>query len=233
MTQPLLLETRNLDKFFDHEGRRIHVLKGVNLEIASGERLAVVGRSGAGKSTLLHVLGTLDRPSAGELFFEGENVFSLSSKKLSLFRNSAIGFMFQFHHLLPEFTALENVAMPLLIARRGRQTAMEAAEKWLLAVGLQERMTHRPGELSGGEQQRVALARALVMHPKILMADEPTGNLDSRTSDGIHELFSRINDEHGTAMLVVTHNRELASRMPRCLEMADGLLHEVNREALA
>ncbi len=232
MSTSLLLETRKLDKFFDHDGRRIDVLKGVDLKIQAGERVAVVGRSGAGKSTLLHVLGTLDRPSSGTLLFEGQDVFALESRQLAIFRNSAIGFMFQFHHLLPEFTALENVAMPLLIARKPKQAARAEAERWLISVGLQDRMTHRPGELSGGEQQRVALARALVTQPKILMADEPTGNLDSRTSDGIHALFERINQESGTAMLVVTHNRSLAERMPRCLEMADGNLRDIEREAL-
>ncbi len=224
MSRPPLLEVRNLCKAFDHDGRRIDVLQGIDLVVQPGERIAVVGSSGAGKSTLLHVLGTLDRPSDGTVLFEGEDVFALSPTRLAAFRNASIGFMFQFHHLLPEFTALENVMMPALIRRTPKAEAQAAAHRWLEAVGLADRVSHRPGELSGGEQQRVALARALSGTPKLLMADEPTGNLDSHTSDGIHALFDRINAEHGTAMLVVTHSRQLAARMPRQLRMVDGQL---------
>lgn len=225
MTSPLL-ETRGLCKTFDHDGRRIEVLRDVDLIIEKGDRIAVVGSSGAGKSTLLHVLGTLDRPTAGEVLFDGQDIFGLSSRALAAFRNRSIGFMFQFHHLLPEFTALENVMMPALIGRRKTAEARDDAKYWLDAVGLSERLEHRPGEMSGGEQQRVALARALMTRPALLLADEPTGNLDSRTSEGIHHLFDQINEEHGTAMMVVTHNDALARRMPRRLRMRDGRLEE-------
>ncbi len=223
MTAPLL-ETRGLCKSFHHDGRALNVLQDVDLVVERGERIAVVGSSGAGKSTLLHVLGTLDRPTAGHVLFEGTDVFAMGGRRLAAFRNRSIGFMFQFHHLLPEFTALENVMMPALIGRRAKGEAQAEAEKWLAAVGLTERVSHRPGELSGGEQQRVALARALMTRPALLLADEPTGNLDSTTSEGIHRLFDQINEEHGTAMLVVTHNHALASRMPRRLHMVDGRL---------
>lgn len=222
----VLLEIRDLHKAFDLEGRRIEVLRGIDLTIEKGERIAVVGSSGAGKSTLLHMLGTLDRPSSGTVIFEGQDLFSLSASRLAAFRNRKIGFMFQFHHLLPEFTALENVMMPALIGRAGRKEAAQDARYWLEAVGLGERTAHRPGELSGGEQQRVALARALMTRPALLLADEPTGNLDSKTSDGIHALFEQINAEHGTAMLVVTHSQSLAGRMPRRLRMVDGRLEQ-------
>ena len=224
MTVPLLLETRALSKSFDHEGRRIDVLRAIDLRIHRGERIAVIGSSGAGKSTLLQLLGTLDRPTSGQVFFEGDDLFQLPPRRLAAFRNRSIGFMFQFHHLLPEFTALENVMMPALIGRQSRTEATDRARYWLGAVGLTDRLRHRPGEMSGGEQQRVALARSLMNHPALLLADEPTGNLDSRTSEGIHRLFEQINAEHGTTMMVVTHNSALAARMPRCLTMVDGRL---------
>jgi len=230
MTEPLL-ETRELSKVFDHEGRALEVLSGVDLVIERGDQIAIVGQSGAGKSTLLHILGTLDAPTSGTVLFRGKDVFAQSSRKLAAFRNETIGFMFQFHHLLPEFSALENVMMPLLIRRRSRRDARERALHWLDAVGLSERISHRPGELSGGEQQRVALARALVGEPALLLADEPTGNLDRHTSDGIHNLFTRINEDYGTAMLVVTHNPILAERMPRNLRMIDGSLATMNEAA--
>ena len=233
MTATALIETRALSKSFDHEGRRIDVLRSIDLTIGRGERVAVIGSSGAGKSTLLQVLGTLDRPTSGSVHFDGEDVFALGAARLAAFRNRAIGFMFQFHHLLPEFTALENVMMPALIARQAKSEAADRARYWLGAVGLTERLAHRPGELSGGEQQRVALARSLMNNPKLLLADEPTGNLDSVTSDGIHRLFEQINDEHGTAMMVVTHNRALAARMPRCLTMVDGTLQQTSPEEVA
>ncbi|MCB9549420.1 MAG: ABC transporter ATP-binding protein [Myxococcales bacterium] len=226
MNDAILLEARGLSKSFDHEGQRIDVLQRIDLVLRPGERVAIIGSSGAGKSTLLHVLGTLDRPSTGSILFDGIDVMKLGAAALAEFRNASIGFMFQFHHLLPVFTALENVMMPLLIRRRARAEARDEAERWLEAVGLKDRMRHRPGELSGGEQQRVALARALVGHPRLLLADEPTGNLDSHTSAGIHALFEQMNTEHGTAMLLVTHNADLAARMPRCLRMRDGQLIE-------
>lgn len=200
------------------------MLRGIDLEVHAGEQVAVVGSSGAGKSTLLHLIGALDAPTSGEIHFDGNDVSRMRPKALAAFRNRTIGFMFQFHHLLPEFTALENVMMPALIARLPKREAAEKARRWLEQVGLSHRLDHRPGELSGGEQQRTALARALVVDPKLLLADEPTGNLDSGTSEGIHALFDRLNTEAGTAMLVVTHNRDLASRMQRRLVMRDGAL---------
>ena len=219
---PPLLEVRGLSKRFIHEGNPIDVLRDIDLVVHRGEQVAIVGQSGAGKSTLLHVLGTLDAPTAGEIRVAGLEVTRMKSRALAEFRNRTIGFMFQFHHLLPEFTALENVMMPLLMRRIGRSEARSEAQRWLERVDLGHRLTHRPGELSGGEQQRVALARALVGQPRLLMADEPTGNLDSKTSASIHELFQSLTAEHGTAMLIVTHNVEMARRLPRCLRMRDG-----------
>ena len=225
-----LLEVRGLKKQFEHEGETIVVLQGIDFIVRRGEQVAIMGQSGAGKSTLLHVLGTLDAPTAGEIRVAGQDVTKMSSRALAEFRNRTIGFMFQFHHLLPEFTALENVMMPLLMRRLPRAEVRAEAARWLDRVGLGHRMTHRPGELSGGEQQRVALARALVGQPRLLLADEPTGNLDSRTSAGIHALFDELNRERGTAMLIVTHNAELAQRLPRCLHMRDGGLLDVPQE---
>ena len=232
MTAPVaqnpLLEVRGLSKSFKHDGQTISVLKDIDFTMQPGERVAIVGTSGAGKSTLLHVLGTLDRPSAGSIHFDGTDLAKLSARKLADFRNKSVGFMFQFHHLLPVLTAVENVMMPALIQRASKAEARDRAESWLEAVGLSHRLKHRPGELSGGEQQRVALARALMSTPRMLMADEPTGNLDSGTSDGIHALFDKMNTEHGTALLIVTHNPALARRMPRRLRMLDGQLIEEN-----
>jgi len=230
MPTPLATEPRGgahivvekLHKVFLHAGRRLEVLRGIDFAISPGERVAIVGASGVGKSTLLHVLGTLDLPTSGSIHFDGRDVTRLSPSGLAEFRNREIGFVFQFHHLLPEFTALENVMMPALIHRVPREQALARSRAILERVGLGERMTHRPGELSGGEQQRVALARALIMDPKLLLADEPTGNLDSKTGEGIHELLLELNRERGMTMLVVTHNPELAGHMPRCLTMVDG-----------
>ena len=219
-----LLSVNALTKSFSHQGRELQVLRGVTLDLAAGDAVAVVGSSGAGKSTLLHLLGALDRPSAGEIFFDGAPLSALSDDEIAAFRNREVGFIFQFHHLLQELTALENVCVPGLIARRPRREVREAAEQWLVRVGLKERLTHRPSELSGGEQQRVALARALVNRPRLLLADEPTGNLDQRTSEEIHRLLEEVNREEGTTLLVVTHNPALAARLPRRLVMRDGLL---------
>ncbi|MEL6179474.1 MAG: ABC transporter ATP-binding protein, partial [Myxococcota bacterium] len=204
------------------------VLCGVDVTFERASMISIVGRSGAGKSTLLHVLGTLDRPTAGRILFDGLDVFSLNSNQLAKFRNQSIGFVFQFHHLLPEFSALENVAMPALIGRRPRHEALKDASELLDQVGLSERLSHKPGELSGGEQQRVALARALVMRPKLLLADEPTGNLDNATSEGIHRLFKELNAQMGITICIVTHDPNLAKLMPRQMEMVDGML--VDRE---
>jgi lipoprotein-releasing system ATP-binding protein len=227
---PLVL-AENITKVFLHGGRRLEVLRGIQLRLERGEMLAVVGQSGVGKSTLLHVLGTIDLPTTGRILFDGKDLSRLSASQLADFRNKAIGFVFQFHHLLPEFTALENVMMPALIQRVAWNKAQQSGVEMLEAVGLGERLTHRPGELSGGEQQRVALARALVMRPKLLLADEPTGNLDSRTGASIHDLFFSLNQQFGTTMLIVTHNNELAARMPRRLRMVDGVLFETEPTA--
>jgi lipoprotein-releasing system ATP-binding protein len=203
---------------------RIEVLRGIDLQIHSGERVAVVGASGAGKTTLMHIMGGLDSPSSGVVTFEGQDVFALKGANLDRFRNSTVGFVFQFHQLLPEFTALENVAMPALIAGEKRSVAEDRAGELLTEVGLGHRFSHKPGQLSGGEQQRVAIARALVMAPKLLMADEPTGNLDSGTTEAIYELLQQLHDHHGLTMIIVTHSERLAQRMDRTLHMVDGLL---------
>ena len=224
-----LVEARGLTKVFLHGGRRLDVLRGIDLDVASGEMVSIVGPSGAGKSTFLHVLGTLDTPTAGELRFEGRMVASLADADRAQLRNKRIGFVFQFHHLLPEFTALENVMMPGLIGRLPRAEAERRARGLLGQVGLADRLTHRPGALSGGEQQRVALARALILQPKLLLADEPTGNLDSQTGAAIHDLLFQLNAEFSTAMVIATHNEQLAARMPRRLRMTDGRLEEVDR----
>ena len=217
---------RDMWKVFDHGGRRIEVLRGINLDLAPGALGSIVGASGVGKSTLLHLLGTLDVPTSGSIAFDGHNVTALSPGKLADFRNSSIGFVFQFHHLLPEFTALENVMMPGLIARLSRKESAERSEAILLRVGLKERLTHRPGELSGGEQQRVALARALMLSPRFLLGDEPTGNLDTKTGQAMHDLFFELNRELGMTLLLVTHNNELAGRAYRKLRMIDGQIVE-------
>jgi lipoprotein-releasing system ATP-binding protein len=225
MSEPLL-EARGLVKRYRTGDRTIEVLRGVDLALDRAEMVAVVGASGAGKSTLLHILGTLDRPTEGEVRIDGEDVFRLREPDLAAFRNRRVGFVFQFHHLLPEFSALENVAMPLLIARRPRKGALEAAARVLAEVGLAERLSHKPGELSGGEQQRVALARALVVEPDLLLADEPTGNLDEATAEGVEALLVELNRRRGTTVVVVTHNARLAARLGRVLAMAHGRLVE-------
>jgi lipoprotein-releasing system ATP-binding protein len=217
---------RQLTKRFDHGGTVIEVLRGLDFELRSGEMASVVGASGVGKSTLLHVLGTLDAPTSGSISFDGVDVTTLNPARLAEFRNTQIGFVFQFHHLLPEFTALENAMMPGLILRLPRREAAERAASTLTRLGLGHRLTHRPGELSGGEQQRVALARALLLRPRLLLADEPTGNLDTRTGREMHDLFFELNSEIGMTILIVTHNDELAAKTPRRLRMTDGLIVE-------
>jgi lipoprotein-releasing system ATP-binding protein len=211
-----------LSKLYPHGDHDVPVLRDVNLHLEAGDMAAIVGASGVGKSTLLHVLGTLDLPTSGSILFNDEEITRMGPNRLADFRNREIGFVFQFHHLLPEFTALENVMMPALIQRMPRAEAMRRASDILGRVGLSHRLTHKPSELSGGEQQRVALARAMVMAPSLLLADEPTGNLDKRTGEEIHELFLELNRERGSTLLVVTHNPELAALMPRCLQMLDG-----------
>jgi lipoprotein-releasing system ATP-binding protein len=217
-----LVVIQDLHKSFQHMGRKLEVLKGIDLNIYPGEVIAVVGPSGAGKSTMLHCIGTLDLPTSGRIRLAGEELTTMNSSRLAAVRNRAIGFVFQFHHLLPEFDALENVMLPGLIQNRSKKEMEKRARALLEEVGLQDRGTHRPGELSGGEQQRVAIARALALDPKLVLADEPTGNLDSATSDSIHDLFFEINREHGTTIVVVTHNPGFAESMPRVVRMMDG-----------
>ena len=221
MGEPLVV-TKNLTKSFQHMGRTLNVLKGIDLVIERQQILAIVGPSGAGKSTLLHCIGTLDLPTSGTIQLGQEELTTMSSGRLAAIRNRDVGFVFQFHHLLPEFNALENVMLPGLIAGRPRKDMERRASFLLGEVELTDRMTHRPGELSGGEQQRVAIARALALEPKLLLADEPTGNLDSATSDAIHDLFFQINKVHGTTIVVVTHNPGFANSMPRIVHMKDG-----------
>lgn len=220
------VDVQALFKRFDNRGAPIDILQGVDLTLGQGETLAVVGASGIGKSTFLHILGTLDRPDGGRIVINGEDVFALDNSRLAQFRNQMIGFMFQFHHLLPEFTALENVMMPPLIAGKPRRQVREPARWILKRVGLEHRLDHRIGELSGGEQQRVALARALVMQPRLFLADEPTGNLDRRNSDQVHALLRELNRELSMTMVVVTHNMQLASYMSRCVTIVDGQMQD-------
>lgn len=222
------IRVRDLKKSFQNGGVSIDVLQGVNLDLGIGETVAIVGASGIGKSTLLHILGTLDRPDSGTLEFQGEDVFLYNDFKLAQFRNRTIGFVFQFHHLLPEFSALENAMMPALISGFDKPDASKAAEEILVRVGLQDRLHLRVGKLSGGEQQRVALARALVLKPAVLLADEPTGNLDNINSDQVHQLVLELNRELSMTLVVVTHNMELASYMSRCVTIADGRLQDAN-----
>jgi lipoprotein-releasing system ATP-binding protein len=225
-----LIRARNLFKTFVSNGNRVEVLNGVDLDILPGESLAIIGASGVGKSTLLHIIGTLERPTAGQIFWYDEEVFALNDEQLAAFRNRKIGFVFQFHHLLPEFNALENVMLPGLIARLSKAESLARAEAILVQVGLQDRLHHRIGALSGGEQQRVAVARALVMEPDVLLADEPTGNLDPRIGRQIHELLIRLNQEKGLTTIVVTHNLELADLLSHQITIKDGKLIRLPRD---
>ncbi len=200
----------------------MEVLKGVDLTFSQGDKAAIVGASGVGKTTFLHVLGTLDRPTSGKVLYEGKDVYTLNEKGLAHFRNREIGFVFQFHHLLPEFSALENTMMPCLIQGIPKQESVSRAEAILTLVGLKERLSHKPGELSGGEQQRVAVARALVLEPKVLLADEPTGNLDGKTGESVFDLLRELNRIKGVTLIVVTHNLRLAEKLSRQIQLVDG-----------
>jgi lipoprotein-releasing system ATP-binding protein len=217
-----MIRVENLNKTFLKDGLKIEVLKGLNLHIPKGESLAIVGISGSGKSTLIHILGTLDHPTSGTVLFDGLNVFTWPEQRLSAFRNQKIGFVFQFHNLLPEFNALENTMMPALIRKIQKAEAQRKAEMILHEVGLGDRMTHKPGELSGGEQQRVAIARALILEPEILLADEPTGNLDTETGKKIEEVLITLNRTKRITLVVVTHNESLACRMSQQIGLRDG-----------
>jgi lipoprotein-releasing system ATP-binding protein len=221
------LTVRDLCKSFKNNEIRIDILKGVYLDMDAGETLAIVGASGIGKSTLLHILGALDRPDSGAYFFHGDDIFGFDQIRLAQFRNETVGFVFQFHYLLSEFSALENTMMPILIKGMGKKEAREIAEEMLVRVDLKDRLNFRAGKLSGGEQQRVALARALVLKPAILLADEPTGNLDKRNSEHVHDLLLELNNEFGMTLIVVTHNMELASYMSRSTTIVDGQLIEL------
>ena len=225
MSEPLLRAAGVCKSFRTGEGT-IEVLKGVDLDVEGGERLAILGVSGVGKSTLLHVLGTLDHPSAGQVLFGGEDLFARDRSELARFRNASLGFIFQFHHLLPEFNALENVMMPGLVGGVGHAEMRGRAARLLEEVGLEHRVKHPVGKLSGGERQRVAVARALVLEPALLLADEPTGNLDPKTGDQVLELLLEMNRSHGTALVVVTHSPELASRLSRRTVLVDGYLED-------
>ncbi|MDD2583751.1 MAG: ABC transporter ATP-binding protein [Bacteroidales bacterium] len=213
-----MIKAQNINKSFGN----LLVLKGIDFEAKDSEVLSIVGASGAGKSTLLQILGTLSRPDTGKVFIDGKDVFALKSNNLADFRNKKIGFVFQFHHLLPEFTALENVAIPALIGKASMSAAKEKARELLTLLGLSSRLSHKPSELSGGEQQRVAIARALVNNPSVLFADEPSGNLDTSTKEEIHKLFFDLRDRFGITIIIVTHDRELAALSDRTLEMRDG-----------
>ncbi|MBA0168028.1 lipoprotein-releasing ABC transporter ATP-binding protein LolD [Pectobacterium sp. CFBP8739] len=221
-----LLQCNNLSKRYQDGNLSTDVLRDVSFEMSSGEMMAIVGSSGSGKSTLLHMLGGLDTPTSGEVIFKGQPLGTLSAAAKADLRNRELGFIYQFHHLLPDFTALENVAMPLLIGKAPTSQAQDKAREMLAAVGLEARSHHRSSELSGGERQRVAIARALVNSPSLVLADEPTGNLDQRTADTIFELLGELNVRQGTAFLVVTHDLQLASRLNRQLEMRDGQLQQ-------
>ncbi|MBV8362247.1 MAG: ABC transporter ATP-binding protein [Deltaproteobacteria bacterium] len=221
-----LLRAVAVDKKFVDAGREVWVLRGLNLEVATGEEIAIVGQSGVGKSTLLHVLGSLEPPTAGTIYFEEQDLFAMDERRLAEFRNSRLGFIFQFHYLLADFSALENAMMPALIARLPDRDARARAAEVLEMVGLRDKMHRRPAELSGGEQQRVAVARAVVLRPRLVLADEPTGNLDPQTADEVHSLFHRLNRDLGITLIVATHNERLSRSMGRTLRLREGKLFD-------
>jgi lipoprotein-releasing system ATP-binding protein len=222
----VVLEARNVEKRFQQGPVTLEVLRGASVAIRAGERLAIVGASGSGKTTLLQILGGLDRPSNGHVFVDGKDIHELNERERGSLRNSAIGFVYQFHHLLPEFSALENVAMPLMVRRVPVKEAKERAAQLLDRVGLGARLTHRPSELSGGERQRAAVARALVTQPKVVLADEPTGNLDGANAQQVFALMLELNRERRTSLAIVTHDLRIAARMDRALEIDGGILRE-------
>lgn len=224
MSNPILLQCDNLCKRYQEGSVETDVLRNVSFSVAPGEMMAIVGSSGSGKSTLMHLLGGLDTPTSGDVVFNGRSLNGMSSSAKAGLRNRELGFIYQFHHLLPDFSALENVAMPLLIGKTAKGEAEAKARELLAAVGLEKRAAHRPSELSGGERQRVAIARALVNNPRLVLADEPTGNLDARNADAIFDLLGELNVRQGTAFLVVTHDLHLAKRLNRQMEMRDGQL---------
>ncbi|MFK5040579.1 lipoprotein-releasing ABC transporter ATP-binding protein LolD [Glaesserella parasuis] len=228
MSSNELLRCEKISKFYQEGGNATQVLKNVSFSMNAGELVAIVGSSGSGKSTLLHTLGGLDQPSDGEVFIKGQSLQKLSSNALAKLRNQHLGFVYQFHHLMADFSALENVMMPMLIGQQNKTEAKDRAEKMLQAVGLAHRITHRPSALSGGERQRVAIARALVNNPALVLADEPTGNLDQKTTESIFELIQRLNQEQQIAFLLVTHDLNLAHKLNRRLIMQDGVLREGN-----
>lgn len=221
-----LIEVQGLEKSFFTPAGELNILRCVDLSAKEGEVIGIVGASGAGKSTLLHILGTLDRPTSGKVLYGGSDVFSMDNAALASFRNRTIGFVFQFHHLLPEFTALENVLLPGLIKAESPVKLKSRAEELLAGLGLLERKDHRPGELSGGEQQRVAVARALILNPEVVLADEPTGNLDASTAEELFKLLLKLNESRGTTFIIVTHNEALSKRCHRVLKMTDGRLQD-------
>lgn len=217
-----VLQAKQLSQKFSDGRLSVQVLNQLNFSVSKAEQIAIVGTSGSGKSTLLHLLGGLSKPTSGSIWVDGQDIGTLKSKAQGQLRNQALGFVYQFHHLLAEFSAIENVAMPLLIRGVASEDALDQAEKLLVQTGLSKRLQHKPGELSGGERQRAAVARALVTRPKCVLADEPTGNLDHQTADHIHAMMVELNTEYGTALVVVTHDQQLASRMGRLLELSDG-----------
>jgi lipoprotein-releasing system ATP-binding protein len=221
-----MIKLENLSKTFFKDSNKIEVLRGLNLEIKKGDSLAILGVSGAGKSTLIHILGTLDHPTEGRLFINGINVFEWEERKIANFRNCTIGFIFQLNNLLPEFTALENAVMPALISGMNKKLALEKANYLLSEVGLGHRVKHKPGELSGGEQQRVAIARSLIMDPEIILADEPTGNLDTETGKKIEDILINLNEKKNITLIVVTHNTMLAERMSGRIGLRDGKIYD-------